>query len=44
MKQNTVGLQKKTQWFKDSLSKGEGDFLATFGVKTGQFTWCSVAS
>ena len=23
---------------------GEGDFGATFGVKTGQFTWRSVAS
>ena len=24
--------------------EGEGDFRATFGVKTGQFTWHSVAS
>ena len=24
--------------------EGEGDFGATFGVKTGQFTWRSVAS
>ena len=24
--------------------EGEGDFGATFGIKTGQFTWNSVAS
>ena len=37
----TVGIQK-TQQFKDPLWRGR-DFGATFGVKTCQFTWLSVA-
>ena len=34
----TVGLQK------NATIKGEGDFEASFGVKTGRFTWHNVAS
>ena len=39
----TVGFQK-TQRFKNYIIDGEGDFGATFGVKTDQFTWGSGAS
>ena len=39
----TVGLQKKSNDLMIHY-EGEGDFGATFGVKTGQFTWRSEAS
>ena len=38
---HTVGLQKKRDPF--SIIEGEEDFGATFGVKTVQFTWQTVA-
>ena len=39
----TVGLQKNAT-IQGSIIEGEGDFGATFGVKTGQFTCGRVAS
>ena len=40
---NTVGFIKIAM-IQGSIMKGEGDFRATFRVKTGQFTWHCVAS
>ena len=37
---HTVGLQKRDPF---SIIEGEEDFGATFGVKTVQFTWQTVA-
>ena len=42
-KYSTVGFIKITM-IQGSITEGEGDFGATFGVKTDQFTRCSVAS
>ena len=39
----TVGLQKNTAIL-GSIIEVEGDFGASFRVKTGQFTWHSVSS
>ena len=39
----TVGLQKKRHNIRIHY-RGEGEFGATYWVKSGQFTWCSVAS
>ena len=39
----TVGLQKNAM-IQGSIIEGKGDFGATFVVKIGQFTCCSVAS
>ena len=41
--QYTVGLQKNAT-IQGSILEGEGDFGATFGVKTDQFTWRGEAS